>query len=64
MKFDRAILQRVPRHLQVVKRHGVIGKFLIRFVSFPRDQNDVARLGQSDRARDCFFPIRNRLIMG
>src|SRR5439155_4161192 len=34
LKFHRAIFQGMSRHLNVVKRHGVIGELLISFVTF------------------------------
>src|SRR5438128_5636639 len=56
------IFQGVPRHLRVVKRHGVIRKFLISFVAFARDQNNVAGLRERDGARDRLSPIRNFFV--
>ena len=47
MAFDRA-----ARHLNVFKRHCVIGKLLIIFVTFARDQHDVTRLSELDCARN------------
>ena len=58
-RFSRAL----PRHLDVVERHGVIGEFLVGFVAFAGDQNDVARLRQLDGARDRFRAIGNFLVV-
>src|SRR5207244_4992075 len=42
------IFERPTRHLNVFKRHGVIGELLIIFVTFARDQDDVTRLRDFD----------------
>ena len=42
------IFERTPRNLNVFKRNSVIGKLLIIFVTFARDQDDVTRLCDFD----------------
>jgi hypothetical protein len=37
------ILDRTSRDLNIVERNGVIREFLVVFVSFARDQNNVVR---------------------
>ena len=44
------ITDRAPRHLNVFKRHSVIGELLVIFVTFARDQHDVTRLRVFDGA--------------
>ena len=56
-KFQRTIFDRPPRHLAVIERNRVIGKFLIGLVALPGDENDVARLGQGDGAGDRFCAV-------
>ena len=41
----------------------MIGKFLVGFVAFARDENDVAGLSQLDGARDRFRAIGNFLVV-
>ena len=41
------IFERAARDLDVIERDGVIGEFLIVFVPFAGDQNDVARLASA-----------------
>ncbi len=53
----------MPRHLNVIERDGVIRKLLIVLVSFARDQHDVARLGQLNRAPNRFGAIGNFFVM-
>ena len=57
------IFQRATRDLDVVERHRVIGEFLVGFVAFAGDQNDVARLRQLDGAGDRFGAIGNFLVV-
>ena len=57
------ILDRASRHLNVVERDGVIGELLIIFVSFARDQYDVARLSQFNRALDRFGAIDHFFVV-
>ena len=56
-KLQRTVFERPPRHLAVVERDRVIGKFLVGLVAFPGDQNDVARLGKGDGAGDRFCAV-------
>ena len=44
------VLDRTPRDLNVVERHGVICELLIIFVPLARDQHNVARLCEADGA--------------
>lgn len=52
------IFNRATGYLQVVERHGVVGKFLIGLVAFARDDHDVARLRQGNGARNRGGAIR------
>ena len=49
--------------MNVIKWHGVIGKLLIIFVSFARDQHDVARLRHFNGAGDRFGAVDNRFVV-
>src|SRR5205807_9511219 len=62
-KFYRMIFDRAPRHVSVLKWHGVIGELLVIFVTFARDQDDVTRLGDFDGSRNRLRAIGDFLKM-
>ena len=62
-KLHGMVLQCAPGHLDIVKRHGAIREFLISFVAFAGDQNDVARLRERDSAGDCLSTVNDFFVM-
>ena len=56
------VLQRAARDLDVVERNRVVGELLVSFVPFAGDDDDVARLGKFDRARDRLRAIGNLFV--
>ena len=52
LKLHRMIFECAARDLNIIKGHGVVGKLLIIFVTFARDQHDVTRLRGFDCARN------------
>ena len=58
-KLQRTVFDRPPRHLAVIERYRVIGKFLVGLVALPGDENDVVRLGKGDSAGDGFCAVRD-----
>ena len=63
-KFNRQIIQRTTRNLNVVKGNGVIGELLIFFVPFARNQDQVARLRHRRGTSNRFRAVRDFLVMG
>src|ERR1700732_2204516 len=62
-KLHWVIFERTPRHLNVVKRHGVIRELLVSFVAFTSDQDNVAWLRKRDGAGDCFCAVNDFLVI-
>src|SRR5437764_11261554 len=59
---QRMVLQRAASDLDVIERNRVVGELLVSFVSFAGDDDDVARLGKFDRARDRLRAIGNLFV--
>ena len=61
-KLNWLVFDRTSRDLNIIKRDRVVGELLVSFVTFSGDENDIARLGETDRAIDRFGAIDNFLV--
>ena len=62
-QLHRIFLQCPAGYFNVIKRDGVIAEFLVFFVAFPCDQNNIPGLSHRDRPRNRLSPIDDLFVV-